>query len=236
MNTLEQEFAQPEQTQEVAVEVVPELTPEQERREALKNQLAEFVTRDDMEGLAKFVEKMAFHDPLTDALNRRGFLHEAEIVFKKVSENKVEKERRRNKPATFNAIFLDIDHFKRINDTYGHEAGDEALKFLAQLLGQTLRSGDTIGRWGGEEFVVTFMGGDQPAERFLVAEKFGRVLRESEFMYKGQRIPLTASIGVSQYRPGEDLDGVIKRADQAMYKAKQKGRDTVVLAEEEGIV
>ena len=129
----------------------------------------------------------------------------------------------------FSIAFLDIDHFKDINDTHGHAGGDEALKAVARVLQETLRGGDMIGRLGGEEFAVAFMGA-KSGDQLAVGEKLRHALQDAECVYQGQRIPLTASIGVATYRGGEDLDQLIKRADEAMYQAKQAGRNRVHIA------
>jgi diguanylate cyclase (GGDEF)-like protein len=227
---------------EIATTVVPQSTPEttetvferERRRDELKKNLAWFVEHDDMDGLVSFVERMAHFDPLTNTLNRRGFFAEAQHHVDHVARLREGLDRRTGELLTFNVLFLDLDKFKSINDTYGHAAGDAALQKVAEVLRDVLREDDVIGRLGGEEFVVGYMcsssHGLASRNRFLVAEKVRSAIERCEFEYDGQRIPLTASIGVSQPRPGEtDLPSIVRRADEAMYRAKQAGRNSVIV-------
>jgi len=151
-------------------------------------------------------------DPLTDLLNRRGFLTLSKSYLHTIKNNK----------STFSLLFLDIDHFKQINDTYGHEVGDEVLKELAKVLRRLIRKSDLITRWGGEEFIVLLK--DIPDETAIeIAQK----LRKTIQSHKGSNIPhFTVSIGISHYT-GEVLDELIKKADEALYKAKENGRNRV---------
>lgn len=121
---------------------------------------------------------------------------------------------------------LDLDHFKRINDNYGHLAGDKVLKIVADQLRRRLRGQDFIARFGGEEFVVLL-----PQTPIVVGLKLAEVLRAAieacPFHFKGERVVITTSIGLSAFRPGERGDQVLKRADDALYRAKDLGRNRV---------
>ena len=121
---------------------------------------------------------------------------------------------------------LDLDHFKRINDNYGHLAGDKVLKIIANVLRKRLRGTDFIARFGGEEFVLLM-----PATLPMVGAKLLETLRASieacPFHFKGERVTITISMGLTAFRRGEHSDLVLKRADQALYRAKNNGRNRV---------
>ncbi|MHC8369519.1 GGDEF domain-containing protein [Pseudomonas sp. MDT1-85] len=123
---------------------------------------------------------------------------------------------------------LDLDHFKRINDNYGHLAGDKVLKIIASVLRKRLRGTDFIARFGGEEFVLLM-----PATIPMVGAKLLETLRASieacPFHFKGERVTITISMGLTAFRPGEHSDLVLKRADQALYRAKNTGRNRIEL-------
>ncbi|MDZ4019217.1 GGDEF domain-containing protein [Pseudomonas sichuanensis] len=121
---------------------------------------------------------------------------------------------------------LDLDHFKRINDGYGHLAGDKVLKIVADQLRKRLRGRDFIARFGGEEFVLLLPQTSPPAA-VQVAEALRAAIEACPFHFKGERVVITTSIGLSAFRPGERGDQVLKRADEALYRAKDKGRNRV---------
>lgn len=124
---------------------------------------------------------------------------------------------------------LDLDHFKRINDGYGHLAGDKVLKIIANVLSKRLRPTDFIARFGGEEFVLLM-----PDSTLADALAVGEVLREAiaacPFHFKGEPVTITVSMGVAQFQPGERSDLALKRADEALYRAKAAGRNQVQAA------
>ena len=161
------------------------------------------------------LEELATHDSLTGVVNRRKFNEVIGIEFERV--------RRYGKPLAF--MILDVDHFKRVNDTLGHETGDQVLVALAQLLRDGIRTVDTLARWGGEEFVlllpqVTAAGATELAERLRLE-------------VRARRLPgdVTVSCGVAEHRPPETPDDLFARADVALYQAKAEGRDRVAVAE-----
>lgn len=123
---------------------------------------------------------------------------------------------------------LDLDHFKRINDNYGHLAGDRVLKLIASVLRKRLRGGDFIARFGGEEFVLLV-----PNTPLVAGAKLAEALRLAieacPFHFKGEPVTVTVSIGLTAFKPGEHSDLVLKRADQALYRAKNSGRNHVEL-------
>ena len=123
---------------------------------------------------------------------------------------------------------LDLDHFKRINDEYGHLAGDKVLKIIASVLRKRLRGTDFIARFGGEEFVM-LMPGTVPAVGAKLLEKLRASIEACPFHFKGEPVTITVSMGMTAFRPGEHSDLVLKRADQALYRAKHAGRNRIEL-------
>src|SRR5690606_27565932 len=123
-------------------------------------------------------------------------------------------------------LALDADHFKRINDAFGHHAGDAALREWARLLATTTRRSDLLCRWGGEEFMVLAPGTDS-AQAAAMAEQIRRAVagRDPEAMGG-----MTVSVGVGELLPGESAEAWVRRVDAALYRAKQDGRDRVVVA------
>jgi diguanylate cyclase (GGDEF)-like protein len=119
-------------------------------------------------------------------------------------------------------IFLDIDHFKKINDTYGHDVGDFVLKRLSYLIKNSIPPGNVFGRWGGEEFILVLPDVNY-GNAYFVAEKLRKMVEESDF--NGMKV--TMSVGVSEFKKGEDINEAIKKADEALYEAKESGRNQV---------
>lgn len=126
----------------------------------------------------------------------------------------------------FGLLFLDIDHFKAINDLHGHDTGDQALKNVAATLSNNLRGSDACGRWGGEEFLVILMETDATALA-QVAEKLRTMIEHSTFTIDGREAMVTASIGATLAREGDTMKTLIKRADTLMYQSKFNGRNRV---------
>ena len=156
-------------------------------------------------------------DPLTSLLNRRAMLPRLES----------ECERSQRKAAPFTVIIADLDHFKRVNDTYGHNAGDDMLRQVAQRMEASVRKQDSVSRWGGEEFLIlcpdTDLAGGQQ-----VAEKIRQAIAEPAIMLDDQPISQTISLGVALYRSGDKPESLLSRADEALYTAKASGRNRVV--------
>ena len=125
-------------------------------------------------------------------------------------------------------IIFDIDHFKTVNDKYGHNGGDIALKTVANIGNQALRRGDRVGRVGGEEFLVVLPGTDHKSA-MEIAERLRRSVEVTEFGNSLSGLRLTISLGVSEWNSGhESIDALVKRADKALYEAKSGGRNRVV--------
>ena len=157
---------------------------------------------------------------LTSVLNRRG-LEEAFAV---------EDARAARAGSPLSVALLDIDNFKQLNDQLGHAAGDEALKHLAGILRDTVRPSDVVARFGGEEFVLLLpdTGID---EAVAVMTRVQRTLTRKFFLHQNERVLITFSAGVALRAAGESRDGVVGRADGAMYKAKKTGKNRVCVAD-----
>ncbi|MBP3364070.1 MAG: diguanylate cyclase [Pseudomonas sp.] len=158
----------------------------------------------------------ALIDPLTDLPNRAAWGERLQYEVDQWQKN--------GNPLLI--AMLDLDHFKRINDGYGHLAGDKVLKIIATQLRKHLRPIDFIARFGGEEFVLLMP--DTPLSAGLhLIEKLRAAIQACPFHFKGEPVTITTSIGVSAFRPGDRSDHVLKRADEALYRAKRRGRNCV---------
>ncbi len=159
-------------------------------------------------------------DLLTGLANRR----ELEIRFS------AEKGRAERNGIPFSVIIADIDFFKRVNDTYGHLAGDHVLKAVADALVGCIRTEDFCCRWGGEEFLLLLASTNLEAAA-IVAEKLRQIVFNLEIPWEWESLRVTVSLGVSTYKPGMDRDECIRLADEAMFRAKAAGRNRVELSE-----
>lgn len=160
----------------------------------------------------------AKQDPLTKLPNRLAYNERIEL----------EVERWKRKSAPLSVAIVDIDHFKKINDQYGHAAGDKTLTVIARHLQNSLRSTDFVARWGGEEFILLFPDTDaQKVEKPL--EAIRRDLEKIPFTFKGERVTITTSIGATTFKDGDDIEKVFERADSNLYIAKNSGRNRVNL-------
>lgn len=158
----------------------------------------------------------ALIDPLTDLPNRAAWGERLQYEVDQWQKN--------GNPLLI--AMLDLDHFKRINDGYGHLAGDKVLKIIATQLRKHLRPTDFIARFGGDEFVLLMP--DTPLSAGLhLIEKLRAAIQACPFHFKGEPVTITTSIGVSAFRPGDRSDHVLKRADEALYRAKRRGRNCV---------
>jgi diguanylate cyclase len=130
----------------------------------------------------------------------------------------------------FSYVILDIDHFKRINDNYGHNAGDKALKIVAQLMLTYVRKSDYVFRIGGEEFVLLLT--STPADKAdILVKKMRAGIAASSFHFKGEPVNLTLSAGITETRSSDNVESIYERADKALYKAKNSGRDCQFIAD-----
>ena len=162
------------------------------------------------------VSNLVREDQLTGALNRRGM--EEALAREIARADRLE--------APLSVGLLDIDHFKRLNDSLGHQAGDEALRHLVRVVKKLLRPTDTLARYGGEEFLILLPNTD-PEEGAEVLKRVQRALTKEFFLHDNEKVLITFSAGVAQRQTGEDESSLIGRADAAMYRAKQSGRNRV---------
>jgi len=163
------------------------------------------------------LREQANTDPLTRLANRRHFFQ--------LSNSSLAQMQRQNEP--FSVIMLDIDHFKRINDTYGHQAGDYVLVEMAKVLCSMVREGDVIGRMGGEEFVVASPYTNRLAA-IVLSERLRKSVESTSFVFEGNTITVTISLGVASVTSGaDDVDKLLAVADARLYLAKQKGRNRI---------
>jgi diguanylate cyclase (GGDEF)-like protein len=169
--------------------------------------------------LQRRTEKRATRDGLTGAMNRAGFAGHA---IREIDQN-------RRTRSTVSLLFVDVDHFKCINDTYGHKAGDQVLKRIMCLTRSCLRSGDTVARWGGEEFVVLLPAIDLNGA-LLIAEKIRHRIGVEHLDELATGLQVTVSIGCAEMNSCEGLDELVARADRALYTAKHRGRNRTVAA------
>ncbi|PSJ44781.1 GGDEF domain-containing protein [Zobellella endophytica] len=165
------------------------------------------------------LRQAALRDPLTGLANRR-------LLMARLQE---EQERQRRTGEVFSLAMLDVDHFKRINDAFGHDAGDQVLCRMAGAIERQLRRYDLCARWGGEEFLI-LLPATPLAQARQMAERVMTAVREISLADIDEAIALTASIGLVQWRPDEGIDGTIQRADSALIQAKRNGRDRLQMA------
>lgn len=165
------------------------------------------------------LNRLATTDALTGVANRRHFME--------LAEREVLRAHRYRNPLTF--LALDVDHFKNINDTHGHAAGDEALRRLVGALRLQLRQSDIIGRLGGEEFLIVLPETPAP-DAVATAERLRHAVSQLVIQTSGQPFRMTVSIGVAEHGEAETLQRVLIRADMALYAAKRSGRNRVNLA------
>jgi diguanylate cyclase (GGDEF)-like protein/PAS domain S-box-containing protein len=162
--------------------------------------------------------EQATHDALTGVFNRR---HVEDVLGKEV-----ERAERHARPLA--VAILDADHFKRINDTHGHQTGDEVLRAISDRCRKTLRTNDVLGRYGGEEFVIVFPE-TKLEEAGAVAERLRAAVAERPIEVGPDALGVTVSIGLAAHAPGQGIDKLLQRADAALYTAKQDGRNLVRL-------
>ena len=165
--------------------------------------------------------EMVISDPLTGLGNRRYFDRQIESLFELLE----------NEGEAFSIMVFDIDHFKRVNDILGHDMGDTILKEVAARLVSNMRAMDIVSRYGGEEFIIA-MPKTKGKDALLAAERVRGLVGGTPVYVDGQAHIITTSAGVAEVQPGEKLRDVFKRADAALYKAKQMGRNRVMSAED----
>lgn len=177
-------------------------------------QFREVGTKNVSDQMINQLSDAAQHDQLTGIPNRRfldGYLSYQVLMRREIGQQNA-------------VMFLDVDNFRKFNNTYGHEAGDLVLKELTKTVTSINRSGDVFGRWGGEEFMGFFSIND-PAVIPAIAERYISAIRAMEISFEGQNLSVTASIGITCIREDDTPESVTKRADELMYHSKQAGKD-----------
>jgi diguanylate cyclase (GGDEF)-like protein len=164
------------------------------------------------------LDRLARTDPLTSIYNRRQI---AELLDAAVATSA-------RHGQALSVLMVDVDRFKAINDTHGHNVGDGVLCAIAASLRDSLRAGDFVGRWGGEEFLIV-LPSTGPDGALVVAQRVRRAVTEIPLVVGGHLLPMTVSIGVADFA-GEDVETLVGRADAALYAAKAAGRNTVTLS------
>lgn len=187
----------------------------QKKVDEAEKQINELTTKLD------YISEAAHQDFLTGALNRRGM--DAALV------QEFERADRHGTPLTL--AMMDIDHFKKINDTLGHSTGDVALAHLVKVVKSIIRSTDVLARYGGEEFII-ILPGTKEDDAIEVIKGVQRDLTKNFFLHNNERVLITFSAGVAERFSNETVDEVLPRADAALYKAKQTGRNRVIGASE----
>jgi diguanylate cyclase (GGDEF)-like protein len=162
--------------------------------------------------------RLAMLDPLTGLYNRR--------YFNRIARREFQRFERYGTPIA--VLIVDLDHFKSINDTYGHPAGDEVLERVGRLCQQSVRRPDVVGRYGGEEFVILAPETEVEPDARTLAERLREAIEKFEVDWEGEMVTVTASIGVTGLRDDDDsVETMLQRADKALYRAKEDGRNTV---------
>ncbi|MCH4880282.1 GGDEF domain-containing protein [Pseudomonas sp. TMW22090] len=169
--------------------------------------------------LYRVATQSALRDPLTDTGNR--------VAMDQTLQREIDMSRRHLQPLSL--LMLDIDHFKRINDTHGHSAGDEVLKAVAASIKGQLRNVDMVFRYGGEEFLILLSNTGREAAA-MVGERLRFATQAKEYLADGKSIELTVSLGCSTLLPGESAESLLRRADSALYVAKREGRNRLAMA------
>jgi len=164
------------------------------------------------------IRKMALLDPLTQ-LGNRGYAENS-------LHARFDEMERYNWP--FGVLFIDIDHFKEVNDSYGHDVGDKVLKMVAMTLRNSVRASDIVARWGGEEFVAIMLAVTKD-QLYALANKIRILVEKSSFTARQNRIKVTVSIGAALAQPGDTVSTLIARADHLMYQSKISGRNVVTV-------
>lgn len=170
------------------------------------------------EGLLDKMDSLSITDELTGLLNRRG--------FNRYLEWEVEKYKREGRGSTI--TLCDIDHFKVVNDTYGHDCGDKMIRHMASIFKKSLRSEDCVARWGGEEFII-LQTNSTVEESITSLERIRAEICSSSITYKGEIVSATMSFGISKFdRDMDNYESIIKAADNNLYRAKESGRNKIL--------
>lgn len=201
--------------------IIKEIVKVRINSQSLKSAVNEYKkTTESLSSKLEETAAKALVDSLTNVLNRSAYNMKIIQMIREFSRSK----------SYFCLLVLDIDYFKKFNDTYGHKAGDRVLKSVAASVQDSLRASDLVFRYGGEEFVV-ILSGIQEDNAFKLAEKIRKGVEKEYFVDKEKRLKVTISLGIACVSEGETELELFERADNAMYAAKRKGRNRVEIAE-----
>jgi len=173
------------------------------------------------------LEKDLIHDSLTELKTRSFFEEESKIYLEMIKNISADKRKKWFGFKNISFLFLDIDYFKKVNDTYGHDIGDVVLKKVARVMQRSLRAGDTVARWGGEEIVASLLGADLNDAK-AKAEDIRENIEKLTFK-ETPNLKVTVSIGVVSSEMSLDFEDLIKKADLALYKSKHSGRNRITI-------
>ncbi len=176
------------------------------------------------------LRELAYKDELTALYNRHGFKEESAKFIYEVKGYLENPSRRKNfLVKSFSLMIFDIDNFKKINDTYGHQAGDAILKLVSKIIKERVREIDMVARWGGEEIIVGLVGSEED-HAYKVADDIRKKIEEATIDWEGKTIKFTVSGGVAGFAEAKDFDGLFKKSDEALYKAKETGKNKIIKA------
>jgi len=177
------------------------------------------------------LKKLAFKDDLTGLYNRRAL---EDISGRFVSEIEWERgndgeHRKSISIKSFSIVLFDIDDFKKVNDTYGHQVGDKVLEYLGSVLQENVRDMDIAARWGGEEMVLSLVGANEE-DAYKIANRIREQVENYSLESDGKEVQFTVSGGVSSFKKSESFEDMFKNADDALYEAKNSGKNQIIKA------
>lgn len=180
----------------------------------------------ELETQVQSLERDLIHDPLTGVKTRAFFEEELGVYLTSIASNEEGKRKEWFGFRNISIIFFDIDHFKKVNDTYGHAVGDYVLQKVALAIQESLRAGDTLARWGGEEMVASLLGANEK-DAMAKAEEIRKKVESLKFS-KAKDLQVTVSSGVASAGKKTTVLKIVELADKALYQAKESGRNKVV--------
>ncbi len=175
----------------------------------------------------KRLKELVYKDELTKLYNRRGFKEEADkFIHEVITSKKYQEKRKSFLIKNFSLIVFDIDNFKKLNDTYGHEAGDQALRLISQLILERVREVDIVARWGGEEIIVGLVGASE-TDAFKIADDIREKIERMKLKWRGKVIKFTISGGVASFDKIKNFEELFRQADKSLYEAKNSGKNII---------
>lgn len=174
------------------------------------------------------LERLVTLDPLTEVYNRRFIEIELKNLFEEALIIRKKQDKRSDKKDELSIIFLDIDNFKKINDTYGHSAGDIVLKELSSIIKNNIRSSDRVARYGGEEFIVVLVKASKE-DAFKKAEIIRKTVSNKKIKIDGVFIKVTITLGVASLDKEKSATELVDKADKALYHGKQNGKNKTII-------